>query len=115
MATIITSPDTFDDPERAFLNGLFACRGIQGPPTNDEFEQALACMSAYAMQIQDDPPERECEAPHDFWVYRLSVEERVILVAIAFVRFVVTKPGPVQWEAAHRELFGPAPRAMYDG
>jgi hypothetical protein len=110
MATIAGIPDsdTLNDAELAFLEAVFAYKGIQGHPTENEFLEALELMSAYALQVQDNPPEVGPESGATFVVHCLSDDERMKLAAVAFMRFGVTKPTSWQWQAAHEELLAPA-------
>jgi hypothetical protein len=59
MAAVVDIPNTntFNDAELAFLQGVFAYRGIHGDPTEEDVKQGLEVMSAYAKQVQDNPPE----------------------------------------------------------
>jgi hypothetical protein len=104
------SEEPLNAAERAFLTAVFLCKGIAGPPTGEEFREGLRTMSAYAQQVQDNPPDEsqgaETEDSRGRWFSHVSDEERLMLAAIAFVRFGVTKPASSQWEAAYVELFG---------
>jgi hypothetical protein len=64
-------------------------------------------MSAYAKQVQDNPPEDRAEAAQTFGIHHLSDNERLKMAAVAFMRFGVTKPNSWQWQAAHEHLFAP--------
>ena len=105
-----SSEEPLNAAERAFLSAVFLCKGITGPPTSEEFREGLRAMSAYAQQVQDNPPDELHGAGTDDsrarWFAHVSDEERLMLAAIAFVRFGVTKPTGSQWEAAYVELFG---------
>jgi hypothetical protein len=109
MATVIGIPEsnTFNDAELAFLEGVFAHLGIHGHPTEDEFRQGLAVMSAYAKQVQDNPPEDGSDAAFTLEIYHLSDDQWLKMAALAFMRFGVTKPTSSQWQAAYDQLFTP--------
>ena len=109
MACVINIPDTntFNDAELAFLEGVFTYRGIHGHPTEVEFRQGLEVMSAYAKQVQDNPPEEPSDAAPTLGIYHLSDDERLKTAAVAFMRFGVTKPTSWQWQAAHEQLLAP--------
>jgi hypothetical protein len=109
MTTDIGISDTsaFNDAELAFLEGVFAYWGIQGHPTEDEFRRGLAIMSAYANQVQDNPPESESDAASILGIRRLSDADRLKMAAIVFVHFGATKPTSWQWNAAYERLFAP--------
>jgi hypothetical protein len=98
MAAVIGIPDTnaFNDAELAFLEGVFAYRGIHGHPTEDEFRQGLEVMSAYAKQVQDNPPEDPSDAAPEFEIYHLSDDERLKAAAVAFMHFGMTNPNSWQ-------------------
>jgi hypothetical protein len=110
MAAVIAIPDTntFNDAELAFLEAVFAYRGIHGRPTVDEFRQGLEVMSAYAKQVQDNPPDDRSDAARTLEIYCLSDDERLKMVAVVFMRFGATKPTSWQWQAAHEQLFASA-------
>ena len=110
MATIIGIPDTntFNDAELAFLEGVFTYRGIHGHPTEDEFMQGLEVMSAYARQVQDNPPENASDAVSNPGMYRMSDDERLAMAAFVFMRFGATKPTSWQWQVAYEQLYSPA-------
>ena len=110
MATDIGISDTstFNEAELAFLEGVFAYCGIQGHPTEDEFRRGLVVMSAYANQVQDNPPEDGSEAASTLKIHGLSDAERLKLAAIAFMCFGATKPSSGQWQAAYERLFASA-------
>jgi hypothetical protein len=100
--------NTFNDAELAFLEGVFIYRGIHGRPTEDEFRQGLAVMSAYAKQVQDNPRGPESDGPLNVGIHQLSDDERLKVAAVAFMRFGVTKPAAWQWQAAYEEFWTPA-------
>jgi hypothetical protein len=106
MATVIGISDTntFYEAELSFHGGVSAYRGIHGHPTEEEFRQGLVVMSAYANQVQDNPPEDGSDARLNLGMYRLSDDERLKMAAVAFMRFGVTKPTSWQWQAAHGRL-----------
>jgi hypothetical protein len=98
--------DTLNGAEKAFLAGVFAYQGVRGPPTQEQFRLALAVMTAYAMQVPDNPPNDSLDEVISFRFFRLSDDERLMLTAFAFMRFGVTRPSAWEWETAHQELFG---------
>jgi hypothetical protein len=110
MAAVVGTPDTntLNDTELAFLEGVFAYRGIHGQPTEDDFRQGLEVMSAYARQVQDNPPEEGSDGASNLGIYRLSDDERLKMAAIAFMRFGVTKPTSSQWQAVYEQLLAAA-------
>lgn len=109
MAGVIGIPDinAFNDAELAFLEGVFTYRGIHRHPTEDEFRQGLEVLSAYARQVQGNPPEDPSDAVLSLRTRHLSGDEWLKMAAIAFMRFGVTKPTSWQWQAAHEQLFTP--------
>jgi hypothetical protein len=86
---------------------VFTYRAIQGHPTKDEFRQGLEVMSAYASQVQDNPPEDGSDAALNLGIYHLSDNERVKMAAAAFMRFGVTKPSSWQWQAVCEQVLPP--------
>ena len=95
--------------ERAFLDAVLVCQGVQGQPTETEFRTAMKVMIAYAQQVQDNPPEGPPSVIVKRWLSPLPSQDRVRIAAAAFVKFGATKPNIFQVRAAHRELFGTDP------
>jgi hypothetical protein len=73
MATLIGmhGVNCFNDAELSLLEGVFAYRGIHAHPTEDQFKQGLAVMSACVKQVQDNPLEEGSEADAETRVGRL--------------------------------------------
>lgn len=99
--------DTLDAFERMFLAAVLRCQGVSGPPTDAQFQRALDVMIAYAQQVQDNPPAGAPSKVTLRWLADLPDCDRVMIAAVAFLRFGVTKPSVFQLRAAHQELYGP--------
>ena len=100
--------DTLDAFERIFLAAVLRCQGVSGPPTDAQFRHALDTMIAYAQQVQDNPPAGAPSKVTLRWLADLPDCDRVMMAAVAFVRFGVTKPNVFQLRAAYQELYGRA-------
>ena len=104
----IPDNDTLDAFERMFLAAVLRCQGVSGPPTDLQFQQALDVMIAYAQQVQDNPPSGKPSKVTLRWLADLPDSDRVMIAAVAFLRFGATKPSVFQLRAAYQELYGPA-------
>lgn len=102
----VTNESELNRAEKAFLQAVLACHGVQEHPSELEFERALQVMTAYAQQVQDNPPEGAPSLIVKRWLSPLSNLDRVRVAAAAFVMFGATKPNIFQVRAAHREIFG---------
>jgi hypothetical protein len=67
---IVADDSELNRAERAFLEGVFACRGVREQPTESDFRQAMKIMIAYAQQVQDNPP--RCAKCHKVFQFGCS-------------------------------------------
>lgn len=89
---MIAKPDDSENlhgAERAILDAVISSKGIRGKPTEPQFADAIAELTAYADQVRDTPPDDS--PPHVVtarWLSSLSDGEPIILVAAAWVRWL---------------------------
>jgi hypothetical protein len=92
--------------EKAFLEAVLACHGVQAQPSESDVSGAMNVMLAYAQQVQDNPPEGAPSLIIRRWLSPLSDQDRIKIAATAFVLFGVTKPSIFQVRAAQRQISG---------
>jgi hypothetical protein len=105
----VTDEDDLNPAEIAFLDAVVVCHGVDGRPTQEEFERAVRVMVAYAQQVQDNPPQGTPSLIVKRWLAPLPDQDRIKVAAAAFVLFGATKPNIFQVRAAHRTVFGHDP------
>jgi hypothetical protein len=103
---IMTDDSELNRAERAFLEAVLLCQGVQERPTEADFKRAVKVLVAYAQQVQDNPPEGAPSLIIKRWLSPLSDQDRIKVAAAAFVKFGATKPSIFQVRAAHRAIFG---------
>ncbi|MEP7314500.1 MAG: hypothetical protein ABI859_18095 [Pseudomonadota bacterium] len=106
MAAVFQSNETLDSCsyyETAFLNHVFAVRGIAGKPTAEQFAEALRVLQQYAAKIN--------ASDASYPAVRLPGSRDMTQVARfdahAFLRFATVNPTSEQEAQINRELYGP--------
>lgn len=86
--------------ESVFVRTVLEHRGLSNEPSAAEFAAAVAVLTRYNEQCQDNPG-------GGAWEPAADAEQLAELRAKAFVMFGATKPTPAQWHKVHAALYGP--------